>query len=491
MTFFCSLSAFRLSLLLLLSPPVTMSLTTTEQSSRGTVLPFSQRPYDLIVYGATGYTGQIAAEYLHKHYRGKVRFALAGRNQAKLQQLRSRLLSKSRSTNGIAQQPEKDYDIPILVADAVRDPESLQTLASSSKVIANYAGSPFMDKALPVVQACVEHGTCYTDITGEVPFQRASQDLYHKAAMASRALIVHACGYDSIPSDIGAFMASKAMRERYQTHCESLEMVVGSSRGGVSGGTLLTAMELMTGSEKYKHKIPSWSYNLVDGTAATETQQEEHDTVSFVTYDQIAKSYVMPFFMAKANAPVVRKSISLLGYGCENNYKCGYREVVAVPNYFVGLTGTLSLIVGGLSILFPPTRWFLTQFILPRPGQGPSREMRDSGYFASQTFATGTNPKNNEPVTTEAYVKSGNAGDPGYKATAQMSVEASLCMALEREACREEGGVLTPAVALGDTLVKRLNQSGMEVGIVGRQNDDSANETLVATTQTAHNKKVA
>ena len=124
----------------------------------------SSRTYDLVIYGATGFTGQLAAEYVHKHY-PTLKFALAGRNKAKLEQVRSRICGS-------------DSQVPLIVADAVQDPASLSDLAASTKVIANYAGTPFIDKALPVVEACVRHGSCYIDITGEVPFQRVSYDRY-------------------------------------------------------------------------------------------------------------------------------------------------------------------------------------------------------------------------------------------------------------------------------------------------------------------------
>ena len=119
----------------------------------------SSRKFDLVIYGATGFTGQLAAEYMHTHY-PDLKFALAGRNLAKLESVRTKIGC---------------VEVPLIVADA-GDPEALQDLAASTKVIANYAGTPFIDKALPVVEACANHGTCYTDITGEVPFQRVSYD---------------------------------------------------------------------------------------------------------------------------------------------------------------------------------------------------------------------------------------------------------------------------------------------------------------------------
>jgi short subunit dehydrogenase-like uncharacterized protein len=185
------------------------------------------------------------------------------------------------------------------------------------------------------------------------------------------------------------------------------------------------------------------------------------DTVSFVQYDDVAKTHVVPFFMAAANAPVVRKSNALQNYLYGKN--CSYREVQAVPNWIAGFAAMVGFGVFGALFMFPPTRWLLLK-VLPKPGEGPSKEMQETGFFTSRIYAVGE--VKNKPVV-EAYVKSGNAGDPGYKATARMSIESSLCMALERDSCAR-GGVLTPASGLGMTLVDRLNKTGMELGVVGK-----------------------
>ena len=411
----------------------------------------ASRPYDLVIYGATGFTGQLAAEYVQTHY-PNLKFALAGRNRSKLEKLHQKIGGDQ-------------SDIPLIVADAVRDTDAMDKLAASTRVIANYAGSPYVDKALPVVEACVKHGTCYTDITGEVNFQRASYDRYHKQALASKALIVHACGYDSVPSDIGAMLAANAMKDRHDCDCQSIQLVAGDTRGGASGGTIHTGLSMAFGGKDEKLSVgmkearARGSYGLdPDGCQGG---PDESDSVSFVHYDELSKSYVMPFIMATLNAPVVRKSNALLGYPYGRN--CSYREVQAVPGYVSGLAGMMGLGVFGMLLVFPPTRWLLTKYVLPKPGQGPSKELQESGYFTSHVYAVGNKPE--KPVTV-AYVKSGNAGDPGYKATARMSIEASLCMALEREKCAPEGGVLTPATGLGMTLVERLNKSGMELGVV-------------------------
>jgi short subunit dehydrogenase-like uncharacterized protein len=404
------------------------------------------RPYDLVIYGATGFTGQLAAAYVHQHY-PTIQYALAGRNQAKLEGLRERICGP-------------DSPVPCLVIDAVQDSQhALDALAASTRVMCNYAGSPFCDKALPLVQACATHGTCYTDITGEVPLQRVSYDRYHNDAVASGALIIHACGYDSVPSDLGAMLAAEAMQERHGCVCQSMELVAGKSSGGASGGTIATVMALVFDSKnipgtKECQARGSYALDPVGATGGPDTG----DSVNVVAWDPVVKSYVMPFLMARANAPVVRKTNALLDY--RYGRTCSYREVQKC-----GLLGGVASL-GGFAmfaalLVFPLTQWLLLKYVLPKPGEGPSEEARENGFFNSRIYAVGDSAA--APVTV-AYVRSGNAGDPGYKATACMSIEASLCMALERDKCAA-GGVLTTATGLGRVLVDRLNKAGMKLGV--------------------------
>lgn len=255
-------------------------------------------------------------------------------------------------------------------------------------------------------------------------------------------------------------LAANAMKERHGCSCESVETVVGNTSGGVSGGTIHTLMALLFDSMDMpgmKEARVRGRYSL-DPDGAT-GGLDTADSVSFVTYDSVAATYVLPFVMAGANAPVVRKSNALFGY--RYGKSCSYREVQAVSSWMGGFCGMLGYGVFAVLVSIPPIRWLLLRFVLPKPGEGPSREQQEHGYFSHDVYAVGTS--NSKPVV-NAFVESGNAGDPGYKATARMSIEASLCMALERESCAK-GGVLTPATALGGVLVHRLNKSGMKFGV--------------------------
>lgn len=193
--------------------------------------------YDCVILGATGFTGQLAAQYMVKAYGPRsatpVRWAIAGRSKPKLQGVLDSL-----------QLDSHDAQVDMLTVD-VSDREALERVIKSTAVIANFAGTPFIDKALPVVELCSQHGTHYVDITGELPMHRASYDRYDKACKASGSIVLHGCGFDSVPSDIGAFLAAKAMRQKHDCACSLIKAFYGDSSGGFSGGTLATVLYLL------------------------------------------------------------------------------------------------------------------------------------------------------------------------------------------------------------------------------------------------------
>ena len=405
--------------------------------------PTPPRAYDMAVLGATGFTGRLACQYLTSTY-PELRWLAAGRSESKLASLSASL--------GLDKENLRVVDC--------HDEDAVASLVQECTVVANFAGTPFLDKALPTVAACAEHGTHYVDITGEVALHRASYDRYHKQALASKALVVHSCGYDSVPSDLGAFLAVRKLREHFGVGAREIKAFAGASMGGVSGGTLATAIGLATG--KFQDQ-PGIKEAASRGAYSLDPEDAEGgpDTSDFgpVRYDGRMRTWHMPNVMAAVNAPVVRKSSALLRYGDAPGL-CIYSEVQAVPSRGKAYAGTLGLGLAGLLLALPPVRWLLfAARLLPRPGEGPSQAVRDGGHF--HTFVLGVGEREDAPMV-RADVRSGTAGDPGYKATAQMAVESALCLAHQREACAE-GGVLTPAAAMGLALVGRLQASGMEL----------------------------
>ena len=419
------------------------------------------RTFDVGVLGATGFTGKLACEYLSKNYASGLTWAVAGRSESKLASLRAAL--------GID-------EAHVRIVDCYAS-ESVEALAKECRVIANFAGTPFADKALPVVEACARHGTHYIDITGEVHLHRASYDAHHEQAMASKALIVHSCGYDSIPSDLGAYLAATKLREVFGVPCAELKTFAGSSKGGISGGTLATALGAITG--RIKH-LPGVSEAAARGVYALDPAGDSGgpDTSDFggVRYDRRVDTWHSPNVMAGVNAPVVRKSAALLAYAARPG-GCRYSEVSAAPSRFGAFRSTALLALAGAGLAVPPVRGLLFRLkVLPLPGEGPSQETRENGYFHTWVLGIGESgsgaaeardgdsPEAERPPMVIADVRSGTAGDPGYKATAQMAIESALCLALQRDECEAAGGVLTPAAAMGSPLVERLNRSGMELG---------------------------
>jgi short subunit dehydrogenase-like uncharacterized protein len=404
------------------------------------------RKYDLVILGATGFTGSIACEYLCEHY-PSLAWLATGRSETKLKKLRTTCSA-----------------IPETAILDVTDAARLDEVVRSARAVANFAGTPFLNKALPVVEACARHGTHYVDITGETPLQRASYDRHHKAAVASGAIILHQCGYDSVPSDLAAFLAVNHMRQTHGSDVTELHSFAGKSRGGLSGGTLATVIQLaLSGALK---KMPGVKESLARGAYALDPEgatggpdrELPGAAGSGFQWPLIGRhryaGWFMPFVMAGPNTAMVRKSSALLRWKTPR-----VSEHMAVPGPLSALLGLAGLLLGFFLLALPPVRALgFALRLLPRPGEGPSRRTRDTGFFHMYCVADG----GGGAPTVVGHVRSGDAGDPGYKATARMCVEAALCTVKSRDLCAA-GGVLTPASALGDVYVQRLNASGMQL----------------------------
>ena len=338
--------------------------------------------------------------------------------------------------------------MPIIVADAT-DAASVDAMVAQTKVLLNYAGSPYITKALPVVEACARHGTHYVDVTGEVT-HRASLSKYDAKAKETGALIVHSCGYDSIPSDLGYLLASDAYQGGRNAQPERARLLTrGFEGGGISGGTIYTGLallgyadELMTEEAKglVAETLAKGSYPLNDVCGP-----ETRDTAKIVEYDELK---AVDGALCDGGGQRARGSKV---HGIAGKGRHSLRGELWQCVRGRGLGRVRHLWVFGALVLFPPTRYLLKKYVLPTPGQGPSREARDAGKFASEVCAAGP------AGIAIARVESGDAGDGGYKATARMSTEAALTLALDREEGRGRRRV-HPAAAMGNALVNRLNK---------------------------------
>jgi len=413
------------------------------------------RSYDVTILGATGFTGNLATQYIARTYAGPgsaepVRWAIAGRSRAKLEKI-------------LASLPCADKDkIGIFVCD-VTSAEDMERVVKATHVVANFAGTPYLDKALPIVELCARHGTSYVDITGEIPLHRLSYDRYHMTCQASKAVILHGCGYDSAPSDLAAYLAAKALRERHGAECAHLTAVVEDFSGGMGGSTLAFLTDLVTkgsGVKNVPEAAARGAYALDPVGCHGGPDKRIIGDLGLIGWAPHAKTWFAPFVLAAPNVLVVRKSNALANYAYGKNVRVS--EVMKAGS-LPGAVAILCVLVMIAALLaFSPLRALLLALgALPKAGEGPSEKVREEGSFHMYTVAAAAGGK--DAPTCTAHVRSGTAGDPGYKATTIMAIESALCLALQRDACRAEGGVLTPAYALGDVLVARLNKAGMKV----------------------------
>tara|TARA_Y100000741_G_scaffold363426_1_gene351636 strand:+ start:93 stop:1286 length:1194 start_codon:yes stop_codon:yes gene_type:complete len=386
------------------------------------------REFDLIIFGASGFTGQIAVKYLDKNY-PTLNWAISGRNKEKLMKI-------SNDTN---KKPE------IFIADS-KNQDSLAEIAKKTNVIASLAG-PFNKYSNNLVHECINHGTHYVDITGENLWVRDLIDKYHFKAVEKGVFIIPSCGYDSIPSDMGAYFCHKMLNR-------PISCIDGyhTGNGGISGGTTETGFTMS--DYKTNHKIGN-PFLLNPGDKFTEIQKNNSkDKFSIRKINKINK-WSAPFVMAIANTRVVRRSASLLekrqqSYG--SNFV--YNEYMMTKKLSSAILITLGLAVLSF-IMFTPLRKIFRP-LFPTPGTGPSEKVQNEGWFESIFVVE---DEDNNKFKFRVFGK----GDPGYKSTARFICESALSIALDKEKISKKisGGVLTTASGLGDVLIKRLKESGV------------------------------
>ena len=402
----------------------------------------AEREYDVVVHGATGFVGALTARHLAEHAPADVRIALSGRNRGRLEAVRDGL----------------HRDWPLIVADAA-DEDGLRALAGSTRAVITTVG-PYAKYGLPLVLACAEAGTSYADLTGEVLFARESVEQAHATARRTGARIVHSAGFDSIPSDLSVL----ALHERAQLDgagtLTDTVLVVKGMKGGVSGGTIdsLRGQIDVVRSDRSKRRIALDPFALsADRDADPAPRDRAHRDVMTPVKDPLLGQWVAPFVMSSYNTRIVRRSNSLLDHAYGPDFR--YREVMNVgsgltaPLVAAGVSAGVGALAGGLAL--PPTR-FLLDKVLPKPGTGPSEKTQATGWFRTETHTVTT--------TGARYVCVVAAkGDPGYAATAVMLGQSGLSLAVDE--LTSEGGVLTPAVAMGDALVTRLRERGFEIEV--------------------------
>ncbi len=398
----------------------------------------SKRSYDVILYGATGFVGRQTVQYFAHSAAVKthgLRWALAGRNKAKLEQVRE-------GCAGAA-----DAGIVVAAAD---DAKALDALAKSTRVVLSTAG-PFALYGSALVAACVKHGTHYVDITGETPWVASMIAQHHMQAAESGTRIIPFCGFDSVPSDIGTWLITQAMQQRHGVPCVDV-VAAFSLRGGVNGGTLASLFNIM-GSEQAKRLANPF---LLNPNPARQSQIAASTDPVTPRYDAHFKTWLGPFFMSVINTRVVRRSAALLGYGDGFTYQEYLRLGRGLLAGAAAASLSVSMGVSKVAMGFSAVRR-VAAMLITKPGEGPSETRMDKGFFRCELVG-----KSASGQVVRGRVQ--DQGDPGNRATTKMVCEAALCLVIDYEMLpggAGYGGVLTPATGLGDVLVTRLRAAGM------------------------------
>lgn len=399
----------------------------------------ARKSHDLVVFGASSFVGQILTRYLHDEFGlgGRLRWAIAGRSQAKLEQLRRSL---GRGAGGL----------PIIVADAA-DGDALGAMCSATHAVASTVG-PYALYGEPLVRACVEAGTDYCDLTGEPQWVRRMLQAYESAARRSGARIVHCCGFDSVPSDLGVHFLQREARRRFGGPCNRVKMRVKVMSGGFSGGTVASAINAFkeaAADPKLRKELAN-PYSLCPKGFGSKTRQPN---VRFVEYDADFDSWLAPFVMAAPNVRIVHRTNALAGgtYGTDFRYD----EAMLGGR---GLRGraTATAIAAGVGAFVAaasvaPIRTALERFVLPAPGEGPSPEAQRKGFYDLRFLGRTADGRT-------IRVKVTGQGDPGYGSTSKILGQAAKMLALDLPRSRVAGGFWTPATIFGDVLIERLEK---------------------------------
>lgn len=401
----------------------------------------TKRDFDIVVWGATGFTGALAAEYILGRYgsRGAVggttRFsvALAGRSREKLEAARSAL-------------EVFDDDIGLIVADA-GDQSSVDDMVRRASVVVAAVG-PFTLYGTPVVDACVRLGTDYCDITGEASWTRAMIDRYHEDAERKKVAIVSMAGFDSVPADLTTLMLHRFATETAGSPLATVDAYA-KVAGGMSGGTAQSILTLMKQPGTMKAMSDPFLLNPRDRRPAAASPHDRD--VVLPGRDPTGGGYTIPFLMAGVNTKVVRRSAALVGYGDAFSYN----ERMSIGSLPVAFLSYVGLALFALALAVPPLRYLLERFVLPKSGEGPSAEQRAKGRFTYTVAAT--------TVANHKLRAVMSGGDPGYGETAKMLGETAACLVLR--ASHGPCGVITPATAVGDHLIERLRAADMTLTV--------------------------
>jgi short subunit dehydrogenase-like uncharacterized protein len=404
-----------------------------------------ERQYDVVLYGASGFTGRQTVQYFARNTRpSEVRWAIAGRNRQALEAAREQAGENARSAD-------------VLVADA-QDQQAVDAIVSKTRVLLTTAG-PFSLYGSRIVDACVRYKTHYVDITGEMSWVRDLIDRHNDRAAADGTRIIPCCGFDSIPSDLGTYLVARHIQRKLGVDCHEVKSFY-QIRGGLNGGTFASAANQQASGQATRMRGEPFLLNPPKTRSADELKlnrdpQEAH-------FDPDIGAWATPFVMGMANTRIVRRSAGLFeqwnkSYGPEFRYQ-EYQKITGTMARAkaYGMLGMMGMVQAGLQSSFGRK---LMKALAPKPGQGPSQKTMDNGFFRCDLVAIAADGR-------KVYGVVSDKGDPGNRATVKFLCEAALSLALNADQLPDgpkRGGVLTPATGLGDVLVERLRRAGMRL----------------------------
>lgn len=391
--------------------------------------------YDLVVFGATGFVGQLICRYLAKEQVDErpLRWAIAGRNEAKLNVI------------------TKDYpgqDIPIIIANS-EDPEALASMCAQTKVVISTVG-PYNRYGETLISQCAKSGTDYVDLCGEVLWLKEMIERYDDAAKQSGARICPSSGFDSVPSDLGLWWLQEQAHAIYSSYCNRVKLRVMSMRGGMSGGTFasMTDTAASAAADPAKRRGLLDPYYISKPSTSKRPRQDSHLRVS---KDPQFEGWMGAFIMEAINSRIVHRSHSLAGfpYGEDFRYDEAMRGGQGPKGWLMAQAFCKAVTLGSLAGAIGPVRRFLHATIIPKPGQGPSPQALRDGFFNIELWGA-VDEQRTLKIRVSAYE------DPGYAATAKMLTQAALCLAFDRDKQEVPGGFWTPATALAGPYKERL-----------------------------------
>ena len=394
----------------------------------------SQREFEIILWGASGFTGRLVADYLYANYGqgNELRWALAGRNQSKLE--------------GIVEEIAGAKDaLPIVIADS-EDLTAMKAMAARTQVICTAVG-PYALYGTNLVAACVEKGTDYCDLTGELQWMKRVIGEYQSEAELSGARIVHTCGFDCIPSDMGVYYLQQQMQQVHGVTAAQIKLRTKAFAGGFSGGTVYSMMNMMDEADSDPEIVTILADPYALNPPGSHRGEDVNDQTTAI-YDEDFTSWTSPFAMAGINTRVVRRSNSLMNYAYGEDFR--YDEATLSDSSIKARAAALAgnMVMGSMAIT--PLRK-LAAGLLPAPGEGPSKTKRENGFY--EIWLHGRHP-NDRSKDVRAIVKGDM--DPGYGSTSKMLAECAVCLA--RDDVEVAGGFWTPASALGNHLLARLQE---------------------------------